>query len=71
MTQLRSKKLPLLYTATWIPTVLTTALSWPDRRFQTACQQLSSEYSSLVALPNSTIYNEENIGKQGKPFSSS
>ena len=67
MKNLLSEHLFLFCAATWLPTILTSALLWPDRRSQTACQQLITEYSSLVALPNSTTYNQENIGKQVKP----
>ena len=48
--------------------VLKSVVSWPQRRSRSACQQLSNDYSDLVALPNSTLYHEENIGKQGIPF---
>lgn len=63
MQSMQGAYLLLLYTATWIPNVAPSVLSWPESRSLTACQQLSDKYSKLVALPNSTTYNEEKIGK--------
>lgn len=68
MEQIRKKRLSLLYIAIWIPIVLTSAVSWPLRRFNSSCQQLSNNYPNLLALPNSTVYNEVNAGKQEHSF---
>ena len=51
----------------WIPVALASVLAWPNPRSLgstgPACQQLAASYPALLALPNSTIYDAEKIGK--------